>query len=244
MATYLAVAHALLNGKAGESAAAKQLVAWATAADTVAEIDLFGSSRPVDFTLFLPRGHYAEWEDLQRYFRAMVWLAQADFRFLEYNPATGAPILHLEQIAAAAILRDALAASGGREVWAQINGLVEVLVGPSDNMTLPDLDRFLVDAGLAGPAGILHADDGAILALLTENDYGQQRITGQLLYRTPANDSAEPIPRPVSFMLLGPALCHRLVRHEQPGLRPPDGGRPPRRARSAVAAGRHGRPGE
>ncbi len=203
VATYLAVAQALLNGEAGESAAAKQLVAWAVAADAVAEIDLFGSKRPIDFTLFLPRGHYAESEELQRYFRAMAWLAQADFRFVEFDPLTGAPTLHLEQIAAAAILRDALAASGGRETWAQINGLVELLVGPSDNMTLPDLDRFLADAGLAGPAGILRADAGAILALLTQNDYGQQRITGQLLYRHIANDSAEPIPRPVSFMLLG-----------------------------------------
>ena len=203
VATYLAVAHALLNGEAGEAAAVKQLVAWGVAADTVAEIELFGSKRPIDFSLFLPRGHYTESEELQRYFRAMTWLAQADFRFVEFDPLTSAPTLHLKQIAAAAILRDELAASGGREIWAQINGLVELLVGPSDNMTLPDLDRFLADAGLAGPAGILRADTGAILALLTQNDYGQQRITGQLIYRDAANDSAKPIPRPVSFMLLG-----------------------------------------
>jgi hypothetical protein len=203
VATYLAVADALLNGEEGESEAVKQYVARANSADAVAEIDLFGGKRLIDFTLFKPRGHYTEVEALQCYFRAMTWLAQADFRFVEFDPLTGTPTLNLEQIAAAAILRDALAASGARETWAQINGLVEALVGPSDNMTLPDLDRFLADARLASPAAILQANAGAVLTLLTENDYGQQRITGQLLYRHAANASPAPISRPVSLMLLG-----------------------------------------
>jgi Protein of unknown function (DUF3160) len=203
VATYLDVAWALLKGEEGGSRATERYVAQVVAADSVAEVDLFGSGRTIDFTLFKPRGHYTKFEELQRYFRAMAWLAEIDFRFVEFDPATSAPILHLEQIAAAAILRDALAVSGGRETWAQINSLVEVLVGPSDNVTLPDLDRFLADAALTNPASILQADDDAILALLTGNDYGQQRITGQLIYRHTGSTSEEPIPRPVSFMLLG-----------------------------------------
>jgi len=83
-----------------------------------------------------------------------------------------------------------------------INDWVGAL-GRSDNTTLPDFDRFLADAELNTPAEILTADEATLLELLTTNDYGQQRITGQLLSRNVANDSDEPVPRPTSFLILG-----------------------------------------
>ncbi|MCP4518189.1 MAG: DUF3160 domain-containing protein, partial [Delftia sp.] len=136
-----------------------------------------------------------EHEELGRYFRAMSWLAQIDFRLVEYERG-GQPKLNVEHVAAAALLRDAIDKAEQRSTWEEIDALFNVFVGRSDNVTLPDLDRFLADAGVSAPGDLVrHPDPAQLLALLTSNDYGQQRITGQVLHSSSA--------RPVSFMLMG-----------------------------------------
>lgn len=201
--TYLAVALHLLNAQSAENPVVQQYVTLATAATAYADVDLFGALRQVDFTLFKPRGHYTEEPGLQDYFRAMSWLGQVDFRFVTYDAVTNEATLHQQQIAAAAILRAAIDATDQRLRWGVINGMLEVLIGRSDNITLPDFDRFLTDAAISEPAQALTADAAMLLDLLTTGDYGQQRITGQLLLRDTNNPSDQPIPRPSSFLLLG-----------------------------------------
>jgi hypothetical protein len=202
--TYLAVPLALLHGPQSVAADTPDFdtyLQWALAADSVEEIQLFGNERKIDFTLFKPRGHYTESEQLQRYFRAMSWLAQIDFRLVEHD-ASGNPQLNINQLVAAAILRDTIDRAGQRPNWQQFDALFTTFIGRSDNTTLPDLDRFLADAQLRTPGDIAgHAEPARLLELLTTRDYGQQRITGQLLYADASG--AEPLPRPVSFMLLG-----------------------------------------
>lgn len=181
--TYVQTALALLDGNARPQAMVQAFVDLAVTADSYTETPLFGSKRTIDFSLFRPRGHYAGDEVLENYFRAMSWLAQLDFRFVEYDMVTSEPIINPPQIAAAVILRNALDAAGQRQAWANFNGLFEVLVGRSDNMTLPDLDRFLADLAFAEPDAILAANAETLLGQLTQHDYGQQRITGQIFYR-------------------------------------------------------------
>ncbi|MCE7987551.1 MAG: DUF3160 domain-containing protein [Caldilinea sp. CFX5] len=200
---YLAVAYHLLQGSKSDDPAVAEYVKWATDANVHAEIPLFGTKRAIDFTLFKPRAHYADNYKLETYFRAMNWLAQIDFRFVAYDPLTNIPILDQSQMAAAAILRNAIDDTDQRLRWQVINGLLELLIGRSDNMTLPDFDRFLTDATITTPGQLLTADGAALLTLLTTNDYGQQRITGQLIERHADNPSDQPIPRPTSFLLLG-----------------------------------------
>lgn len=203
VALYLAVGEALLQDRTPAGEAAGQYFAAATSAATHSEVTLFGTARPIDFTLFQPRGHYDDRGALARYFRAMSWLSLIDFRMLTYDPQTSAPALDQEQIAAAALLRQAIDDTDQRARWQVINSLLEVLIGRSDNMTLPDFDRFLSDAGLTNPAQALTADPTVLQNLLLQNDYGQQRITGQLIERHINNPSDQPIPRPTSFLLLG-----------------------------------------
>src|SRR5262249_36875486 len=38
---------------------------------------IYGGSRIIDFTQFVPRGHYTKDDQLRRYFRAMMWLGRA-----------------------------------------------------------------------------------------------------------------------------------------------------------------------
>ncbi|MDQ5851565.1 MAG: DUF3160 domain-containing protein, partial [Chloroflexota bacterium] len=226
LATYLGVPLALLDaeGYGGGNAPAPTVspyLALVHAANTAAEVDLFSAARTIDFTLFQPRGHYTYTpydvpEDLAAnsgdgfaypeprlkcYFRAMTWLAQVDFRLVDYTPA-GEPRLQLEPLAAAILLRDAIAAAGVRGDYQEIDALVSAFVGRSDNTTLADLERFLADADLHTPGDVLRGGDGARwLALLTSGAYGQQRITGQWLSASKA--TPDPVPRPISFLLLG-----------------------------------------
>jgi len=199
----LETAQSLLSGEPSNNGTVSAFVAQAQAANTVEEIHFVGVKRPIDFTIFQPRAHYNNSESMQRYFRTMMWLSQIDFRFVAYDPVTGEPLVHPTQMAATAILHQAIQDAGQRDRLDAINLLLETLVGPSDNMTLPDFERFQADIDASSASAFLAQDEAALLAQLTTNDYGQQRITGQIIARHTANDSSEPIPRPVSFMLLG-----------------------------------------
>ena len=203
---YLAVALHLLEETESTDQRVQEYVEYATAANAHATVTLFttlDSPPKIDFTLFEPRAHYAGVPELQGYFRAMSWLGQVDFRFVAYDSLTNEPVLDQHAIAAATILRNAIDKTDQRLRWSMVNSVLELLIGRSDNTTLPDLDRFLVDAGVTEPGQLLTADATAILDLLLTNDYGQQRITGQLIVRDFGNTGDEPIPRPTSFLLLG-----------------------------------------
>ncbi len=166
---------------------------------TIAPVTLFGGTRKVDFSLFKPRGHYTKIERLQRYFRAMNWLAHVDFRLVEYD-VNGKPQLNSKHIAAAVLLHQAIKSANQRTAWQTFDHLISTFVGQSDNMTLPDLERFLTDAGIQ-TAVIEQEKSSQLLTLLTSGDYGQQQITGQLL--VVAQDNPKPQSRPISFMMLG-----------------------------------------
>jgi hypothetical protein len=196
--TYLSVLLALFEEKSAQQA--RTYIELAQQANTIADVTLFGGKRKIDFTLFKPRGHYLKEEQLQRYFRAMSWLAHIDFRLLEYDH-NGKPHLNLKHIAAAALLEKAITKANQRTTWQEFDNLISAFVGRSDNTTLSDLGRFLADAKIETAGDVFKADKAQLLSLLTTSDYGQQQITGQLLTVNP--DNPKPLPRPISFMLMG-----------------------------------------
>ena len=202
--TYLGVPLALLADDAPPAAWPPAIATYreqARAAQGVGRVTLFGAPHTVDFTVFAPRGHYATTPALGRYFQALTWLGQVDLRLVDYDPA-GRPTLDVAQLAAAVLLRNAVAQAGVRATWQDVDTLLRTFVGASDNTTLPDLDRFSADAALPAPGVILRqSDTAAWLRLLTTRDYGQQRITSQILLSDPAR--AQPTPRPISFLLFG-----------------------------------------
>jgi hypothetical protein len=205
--TYLLVASSLLSGKAPNNMAARELYSLAVNGNMEEKIILFGNSRIIDFTLFKPRGHYGESKELQRYFRAINWLAQIDFRLVEFDPLNKQPILHRNQVAAAALLRQVIEASGGKKDWEAINQLLEALVGGSDIINLPNFGRLLADMHLTDPLKILVADEKQMLSIILKIDYGRQRISGQITNRDPDNFAPEPVSPPISFVLLGQSFA-------------------------------------
>ena len=83
---YLTVARRLLdNGSTtptfageGQDEAVRQIVEAIRSASDAVHVDLYGGSRPLDFTQFRVRGHYAKSGQLSNYFRCMMWLGRAD----------------------------------------------------------------------------------------------------------------------------------------------------------------------
>lgn len=209
---YLTVPMMLLNeaGSGSESGvgytfSSEPFIEKINAADAYETVSLFGGEpRLVDYSRFKPRGHYNENEWLSKYFQAVTWLGQIDFRLLKYDPLTSEPSVQPGHIAAAAILQQAIEDSGQRSNLDELDLIFTTLVGRSDNTVLSDLEQFLADAAIVDPSAVIaEPATEQWLDLLTTNDYGQQRITGQIINRNILNDSAVPIGRPVSFLLLG-----------------------------------------
>jgi hypothetical protein len=194
-----------------QSKRVEELVKLAWEADTATDLNngngvqltLFNNPRSIDFTLFQPRAHYSDTYLLSNYFRAMSWLAQADFRLVEFDPLTSQPQLNQESVVAAKILQEALDKADQRQRWTTLDTIFAALVGQSDNTTLTDLDQLSQDMGWSSVTEVMTSDGDQLLNQLLHHDYGQQRITGQLIGRHIQNDSDAAIPRPVSFMLLG-----------------------------------------
>jgi len=202
---YTAVALALLRGEdvapvAGADAGEiRALVAAATAAGGRRQVALFGTTRDEDFSQFRPRGHYDGSPELERYFRATMWLGRTDLRLLETLP-DGSQVFRRRQLMGAYALR-ALMDDGALARWRRIERTVGGFVGEADNMTLDQLDPLLRDLGLASPAGLAGVADAAIAGAVRAGSYGTQRIASHLMVHGTRDGFTLPLSS--TFLLLG-----------------------------------------
>jgi hypothetical protein len=177
------------------SAAARALVAKATAAQGMETVSLFGVDRLEDFSQFTPRGHYSE-PPLSDYFRAMMWLGRVDFRLLEtlsdgsitFRRAQFEAMLAVHQLMDDASLRS----------WQQIDDVVRGFVGESDSMTVPQVAALVADLG--GLEAAYAAGDRRVAEAIEAGGYGAQQIASYLM----VNDGSVPtLPLNRSFLLFG-----------------------------------------
>lgn len=201
---FLAVAASLLHGElaapvAGASAAdVERLVSLAEAASGFTGLTLFGVERDVDFSQFLPRGHYADIEILRRYFRAMMWLGRIDLPLVRTNPGTGKPELMRSAVAGAFALRGLMDAEALAR-WGRIDAVVRAFVGEPDSMGPPDVDRLQADLGVTG-GDLSTVTDEALASAIVAGAYGSQRILGQIVMQAP---HAGTWPVDATFLVLG-----------------------------------------
>ncbi len=194
---FLEVAAGLL-GETGGSADAAAIIAQAEAASGLATVELFGSSRELDFSQYEPRGHYTDSQDLQRYFRAMMWLGRTDFRLVATR-ADGSRELRRREIEAMLGLAS-LFDTGDRQDWEAIDRAIEVFVGEPDSMMLPQVQSFLDDLGISGPDELASVSDDEIVRVLEEGRYGMQRIASHVMVST---DIELTLPLNTSFTFMG-----------------------------------------
>lgn len=202
---YFAVALSLLDGSnaapvAGADAAEiTALVAQATEANGISEVQLFGAMRSIDFSQFEPRGHYSGDPALEAYFRAMIWLGRTDFRLIE-TLGDGTILFRREQFDAVRALHG-LVQGAGRDAYDVIDAVLTAFVGEHDSMHLAEVDDLIEELG--GPNVDFDAMmDQEIAETIVTGSYGAQRIASQVIYREP---DAPPGPLPLhrSFALLG-----------------------------------------
>jgi hypothetical protein len=189
------------------NAKAKAVIRVILAAKEDATISLYGrrtSKEPtIDWTQFLPRGHYTKNVELSRYFRAMMWLGRVDvgFRLASADRAFG-------DADAARELRDAtllaLLVRNARQEQelARIDRALTFLVGLSDNLTVANMVAAAERAGIRRAADVSSRDLPARLgAELRQAGGGAQRIRSQLGHRAPGGGPE--IALPAVFQLLG-----------------------------------------
>ena len=203
---YLTVARSLLAGAAIPSQGGNNAVVN----DILTSIDglqpslypLFNDTpRFVDWSQFQPRGHYTESETLSRYFRAMMWLGRTEFR-LTIPPGDPAPSSVDREIIDAFLLNELVSGNPAEPRLARIDEVIESLVGPSDNVTLPEMTR-LKDAAAVQSAGEL-LDTTVMDRVKTElasGNYSAQSILSQILIHDPFHPEA--LNPPYAFLLMG-----------------------------------------
>ena len=161
-------------------------------------VELFGSTRQVDFSQFTPRGHYTDSPGLTRYFRAMIWLGRIDFRLLESDLA-GELQLNRREAEAAVALRT-LMDDSARQSHRLVDALVTAFVGEHDYMTAPQVDSLMGELGVSSLADMSSVSDEALKAAITAGGYGIQRISSHIMMGGLGGGST---PLPASFALLG-----------------------------------------
>ena len=196
---YLGVALSLLDGgrvDAREPPGVGDIVDAAMQATGEQQRVLFGTKRRIDFSQFKPRGHYAGDEQLEGYFRAMIWLGRIDFRLIETEP-DGSQSLRRRQVDAMVALRRLLDEDSLADYRA-IDESITLFTGEHDYMTLQDVDVLL--GALESPEELDAVDDTTLAATLVEGQFGQQRIASHVMRRSPGGGT---FPLNTSFALLG-----------------------------------------
>jgi hypothetical protein len=121
-----------------------------------------------DYTQYAPRGHYTETEQLQAYFKTMMWLERMRFELL-----TDSGVIDLEQTRAAALLTWMV--TGNESIynaWQRIYAVTEFFVGVSDDLTFQDYLSVLSRERITTPDQLLNENNvvNAAQNLLNSNN--------------------------------------------------------------------------
>lgn len=195
---YVDVALGLLQNTAPAGESAASLYAAAVAASGPRDVQLFGTTRTIDFSLFTPRGHYTDTATLSQYFRASTWLGTVDLRILETQP-DGSQIFRRAQLEGAYALRAAMNAQSLAD-WTTLDETIGGFVGEHDNMVVPQLDSLLADLELTSADGLKTLDDATIAQAIVNGNYGAQRISSAIMENGLGTGT---LPLSSSFLLLG-----------------------------------------
>jgi hypothetical protein len=156
---YLTVARSLFQGAAVPSAfgvddEAKVLVAKAMAAKDRDPIELFDRKRVVDFTQYLPRGHYADDEGTQHYFRAAMWLSRLELNLVSRSCRSSQPDPSADpsetprEAVDALALADLADRSGVMPAVAKMDRAWSLLAGKREDVSPEDLVALRKEAGI------------------------------------------------------------------------------------------------
>ncbi len=216
---YITIAKSLLAGEKTNPHFARVTFVdsiWnAIQAEQYVEMPLFSKrNRRLDFSQFKPRGHYTHkfWDgekwvrSLIPYFKAMMWLGRIDFLLTQppenpyEEPWSKEELLRMDL--GAVLLNELLDMSGARSILNEIDEILSLMVGESDNLTPNELAEIVSKLGIE-KAGCLLNDDtyNAFQEALKKSSQSGQKILSSIFIMDPF--STEPGILPVSFRLMG-----------------------------------------
>lgn len=163
----------------------------------------------VDFSQFKPRGHYADPENLIRYpllddyFKTLMWLGRVEICLLELNNNVYSSGIAVQRcVILASMVTEAANESNAKNLYIELNNIIELLVGKQDNVNLSNMEELLQAANITSsaqlltPSKLFQFQDSLIL-----RPFAFQRINSQLMLSNPFSPD---IVMPASaFMLLG-----------------------------------------
>jgi hypothetical protein len=180
-------------------------------AETLAIYPLFSQTcREIDFSQFIPRGHYAdnEWYDLEGYFRAMMWLGRTEMYLLAPQNVADVPCPRQSpedirrQTIDAVLVLELMDLANANQLYAEIEDVVSLLVGEQDNVTVAQLRHVLDAAEIDDARQLLEpAKLAAFQQVLKVESFASQRILSQVLRHDPM--SPEALEPAAAFMLFG-----------------------------------------
>lgn len=142
---YLEVARALIHTSfKPETIPAQQELQLISAHDGIYVSPIFGYRE--DYTQYIPRGHYTENEQLEAYFRTMMWLGRMRFALLTER------VINVEQTRAGILLTWLVMGNPDiYNVWQRIYEITKFFVGVSDDLTFEDYLTVLSEKGVTTP---------------------------------------------------------------------------------------------
>jgi hypothetical protein len=202
---FLTVAFSLATGQlqqanaGGDQALSEKLVEAAEAHDGWQQPTLFGVTRDEDFSQYEPRGHYADDPELQRYFRAMMWLGRIDFRLLETQP-DGTQVFRRRQLEGMLLLNE-LVDTQLKVHFESIDKTLQAFVGEPDYMVLQEVPELLEALGVTSAAAVAQVPDEQIVSTILAGGFGTQRISSHIMIN--GLYGAGTLPLSASFALMG-----------------------------------------
>lgn len=166
--------------------------------------EIYGGSRPIDYSQFTPRGHYTHSPYLSRYFRTMMWLGRADTGWivLSPDPMSGMTCDSHRELRDAALLTQLLEAVGASATLRQVNDMLEFMVGECDNLSTPEMGELLEKLQITSGTDIdSRGEIAALEQALRVTGLGAQRIRSQVVASN--SESLHQVEPPCVFQLFG-----------------------------------------
>lgn len=169
---YLTIARTLLSGsdvpsatgaqgKSTVDAEAKAIAASITKAEGLSSLDVLGRSRLVDYSQYLPRGHYAGNPTLEAFFRTAMFLSRFEFNVVSRSSRSSAdsaspdPRETPREAIAALAIAELANKTGAAEHVGVVDRTWRTLAGKREDLGIGDLtalrERAKIDT-LSGPA--------------------------------------------------------------------------------------------
>jgi len=98
-------------------------------------MQLFQTTYNEDYSQYVPRGHYTQTQELQDYFRAMMWYGRMTFRFKQDD-----------EIRSAVLQAQLLNSDAVHDPWAVMYDTTTFFIGESDDITYPAFKKVVEDA--------------------------------------------------------------------------------------------------